>query len=547
VGEELVRSPGQVTLTCYAACPDITRTVTPDLKHPGKSFTSVLCVCSLSCCYSTLYFLRRYTGEGLLLYIDLGEGNYRLGGTALSTVYQQLGDACADMSPSALDTFRRCFHCIQQCLSQGLIQTGHDRSDGGLVTTLLEMAFAGNVGIEVTLREEWLRTAQESFPSTTETKLSGAEAEGIPPPAFMALGFGEEAGFVLEVLPENLEQVLSAFEEAQVEALLIGRVVAEPVLYIEYERLSKECVVLLNGPMQHWRDVWEATSFALELRQCDADCVRQEAEALRSRTAPPSHLSFTPVPSPLQLARTPATHQPRVAVLRQEGTNGDREMLSAFHTTGFEAWDVNMHDLLAEKVDLAMFRGVVFCGGFSYADVNDSAKGWAAGICFNPRLLQQFTTFRERVDTFSLGVCNGCQLMALLGWVPFEGGVLPSGSDAGGCDQEGGGEVVKVKAEEQARFVHNASGRFESRWSAVQVLPSPAVLLQGMEGSTLGEQSYRCIIRLLGKQELTFHTTHIMPHNRHLGGPRRGKSALPQPSAPADRTGAQPRAAALRG
>ena len=163
------------------------------------------------------------------------------------------------------------------------------------------------------------------------------------------------------------------------------------------------------------------------------------------------------------------TEKVKVCILREEGTNGDREMGAAIHAAGMEPWDVTMSDLLTGKVRLEDFRGVVFCGGFSYADVLDSAKGWAGSIRFNESLWTQFQEFYNRADTFSLGICNGCQLMALLGFVPAEGGL---------------GATVDV---EQPRFIHNDSGRFESRWTTVGIEENtPAVMLQGMQGSRIG-------------------------------------------------------------
>lgn len=155
---------------------------------------------------------------------------------------------------------------------------------------------------------------------------------------------------------------------------------------------------------------------------------------------------------------------PKVAIIREEGSNGDREMASAFRLAGFEVWDVTMTDLLKGRVSLKQFRGITFIGGFSYADVFDSAKGWAATIRFNKKLRRMFRTFFRRKDTFSLGICNGCQLMALLGVVPWEG----------------------LSGLRQPRFVHNTSGRFESRWSRVKVEPSSSIFFRGMEGSILG-------------------------------------------------------------
>jgi len=220
----------------------------------------------------------------------------------------------------------------------------------------------------------------------------------------------------------------------------------------------------LDGSLPVLRDVWEATSVQLEKRQCAQLCVAEEASSLASRFTPQWHLSFTPT---LSLPK-PLASPPSVAVIRQEGSNGDREMAAALLQAGLVPWDVAMSDLVAGKVTLDRFRGVVFVGGFSYADVLGSAKGWAAVLKFNAPLWAQLVAFRARTDTFSLGVCNGCQLMALLGWVPTAS------------------SASLLPPLEQPRFIHNDSGRFESRFSAVTIQSSPAVLLKGMEGSTLG-------------------------------------------------------------
>jgi phosphoribosylformylglycinamidine synthase len=153
-----------------------------------------------------------------------------------------------------------------------------------------------------------------------------------------------------------------------------------------------------------------------------------------------------------------------VAILRDEGSNSDREMSSAFYLAGFEPWDVCMTDLLAGRISLDGFRGLAAVGGFSYADVPESAKGWAATILFNDRLKQQFDAFYERPDTFTFGVCNGCQLFGLIGWVPWLG----------------------IEPERQPRFVRNLSGRFESRWTTVRVNDSPALMFKGMADLVFG-------------------------------------------------------------
>jgi phosphoribosylformylglycinamidine synthase len=219
---------------------------------------------------------------------------------------------------------------------------------------------------------------------------------------------------------------------------------------------------VLRADMRDLRDLWEATSFRLELEQAEPDCVAAERDGLRHRTAPAYRLSFNPEPTPV--ARLERPDKPRVAILREEGSNGDREMAAAFYAAGFDPWDVAMSDLLAGNIQLGDFRGVVAVGGFAHADVLDAGKGWGGTIRHNPELWQQFEAFLERDDTFTLGVCNGCQLLALLGWVPWRG-----------LDQT-----------RQPRFIRNRSGRFESRFATVAVHESPAVMLRGMAGSTLG-------------------------------------------------------------
>jgi phosphoribosylformylglycinamidine synthase len=401
-GDETVKAPGSLVVSAYVTCPDITQTVTPDLELPG---------------------------EGRLLYVDLAGGRHRLGGSALAQVYGQIGDAVPDVEDAAL--LERAFNVVQQLIAGGMVTAGHDRSDGGLVTTLLEMAFAGNCGIDV--------------------ELDDAAADPI------ALLFSEELGLVLEVSAEHEASVLDAFARADVPCVAAGTASSEPTVRI---RMGGE--VVLEGDVRELRDLWEATSFQLDRLQANPERVEQERAGLHDRTGPTFVVPFDPLPTAPALLESKTKH--RVAILREEGSNGDREMTSAFFAAGFEPWDVVMSDLLAGRVDLEGFRGIVAVGGFSYADVLDSAKGWAGVIRFNEGLREQFERFRDRSDTFSLGVCNGCQLLALLGWVPWHG----------------------IADEQQPRFIQNASGRFESRFAAVEIQPSPALMLRGMEGSRLG-------------------------------------------------------------
>jgi phosphoribosylformylglycinamidine synthase len=291
------------------------------------------------------------------------------------------------------------------------------------------MAFSGNCGLEVAL-------------------------EGEDP---IEVLFSEELGLAMEVDEADVDTVVGAFQRADVPCAVIGRTLAEPEI-----RVTVGGHQVLDADMRELRDLWEATSFRLELEQADPGCVAAERDGLRDRSAPPYVLSFTP-------EATPATVMEKVekipiAMLREEGSNGDREMAATFLAAGFEPWDVAMSDLLAGRITLDRFRGVVAVGGFAHADVLDAGKGWAGSIRFNRGLWAQFEAFLDRGDTFSLGVCNGCQLLALLGWVPLRG----------------------LEGMAQPRFVRNASGRFESRFATVTIQPSPAIMLSGMEGSTLG-------------------------------------------------------------
>ncbi|SDP29847.1 phosphoribosylformylglycinamidine synthase [Desulforhopalus singaporensis] len=400
VGEETVKSPRELVISTYGAMPDITRSITPDIKEVGAP----------------------------LLFIDLGGGKDRMGGSALAQVMNQMGDRSPDVGDGKL--LKNCFLAIQQMLDQDLLLAGHDRSDGGLITTLLEMAFAGNCGLEINL--DGMSTVFEKF-------------------------FAEELGLVVECSQKNLDAVTAILADYGVGYAEIGRSTEKDRVRALYNG-----VAVLDEEMTRLRGFWEETSYQLERLQVNPACADEEKEAIYKRKGPRYSLPFSPEPTaPQILARE---DKPRVAILRDEGSNSDREMTSAFYSAGFEPWDICMNDLLAGRITLDGFRGLAAVGGFSYADVPESAKGWAATILFNPRLKQMFEQFYQRQDTFTLGICNGCQLFGLLGWVP-EPGLAP---------------------EVQPRFVKNISERFESRWCTVKVQQSKAMMLQGMEDLVFG-------------------------------------------------------------
>lgn len=401
VGDETVKSPRELVISAYAAMSDINEVVTPDLKRAGSSS---------------------------LLFIDLGNGKNRLGGSALAQTRSRLGNDCPDMEdPGAV---KNAFLAVQDAIGKGLVTAGHDRSDGGLVTTVLEMAFSGNCGLDLNL-----------------------QSADSP----LATLFSEELGLVIECDDDSLGELQQVLAAHDVVSVILGRSTEEKQILI---RINGETV--LNEDMRKLRENWEETSYQLERLQVGPDCAEQEKKNCYDRKGPVYHLSFTPEPAPAELLAK--TEKPKVAILRDEGSNSDREMSSAFYAAGFEPWDITMSDLLAGRITLDGFRGLAAVGGFSYADVPESAKGWAATIRFNDTLKKMFREFYERPDTFSLGVCNGCQLFGLLGLVPWQ----------------------DIEAEKQPRFIHNLSGRFESRWSTVKVGKSPALMLKGMEGLVFG-------------------------------------------------------------
>ncbi len=433
---EIVKAPGMIVISAYATCPDITKVITPDIKRPGVS---------------------------KILYIDLGCGRYRMGGSALAHVFGQIGDESPDIEDPLL--LKDTFNAIQHLIEEELILAGHDRSDGGLITTLLEMAFGGNCGLEIDIKESEFKE-KRSVPLSLNPELS--------------ILFSEELGIVIEYLPEKEEEIISVFKKFSVPYQIIGKSLSEKRIKINLRTPNSELRTILDEDMRVLRDIWEETSYYIERIQANPDCADEERRVNFDRKGHQYKLTFipkNPLSSPVDPSVSPLTKggiekgfgglkdaKPKIAIIREEGSNGDREMASAFYKAGFEVWDVTMTDLLEERIKLDNFRGIAFVGGFSYADVLDSAKGWAGVIRFNKKLHEQFQRFYERHDTFSLGVCNGCQLMALLGWVPWKG----------------------ISEEFQPRFIQNRSSRFESRFVTVSILSSPSIMLKGMEGSRLG-------------------------------------------------------------
>jgi phosphoribosylformylglycinamidine synthase len=442
-GSELVKAPPELVVAPYALMPDVELRVTSDLKRSGSKL--------------------------LLLPVT---GRSRLGGSALAQVLGQLGDEAPDIEDAA--ALGAVFRAVQDLVREHAILACHDVSDGGLIVTLLEMAFAGDKGWQVSL--------PGSGAATGGGPVGGAAADAAARRATDDGGlygslFAEEAGVVVEVADESLVGEILA--RHGVTAIDLGHTCGDQV------ELKYDSEVVLGDSVRSLHAVWEDTGYQLERLQQDPDCADQEWQAhARPAGTSPYRLSFDPdapgaargeqrdrgaagaastATAPGAGPRGAETATPKVAVIREEGTNGDRELAAAFIAAGFQAWDVTMTDLMGGGIGLGGFQMIAFPGGFAFADVLDSAKGWASVIRHNERLSEEFATFFARPDTLSVGICNGCQLMGLLGIPGFE---LPD----------------RLKP----RFVKNVSGRFESRFSTVSIAKSPAVMLQGMEGSVLG-------------------------------------------------------------
>jgi phosphoribosylformylglycinamidine synthase len=401
VGDEIVKSPRELVVSAYATMPDITKVVTPDIKNPGHS---------------------------QLIFIEIAKHKARLGGSALAQVYGQVGNESPDVDDPEM--LKRAFQAIQKLISENLILAGHDISDGGLITTILEMAFAGNCGLDIRMSGSW------------------SPIERL---------FAEELGVVIECKTSDVRNVLEIFDSFRLSSNMIGETTEEKKILVTYN-LQK----VLESGMCVIREWWEETSYQIERLQMNSECADTERKNIFDRKGPSYIIPFKPKPTPAYIFEV--KDKPEIAILREEGSNGDREMTSAFYQAGFSPWDITMTDLISGRMTLERFRGLVAVGGFSYADVPESAKGWAAAIRFNERLRKMFDDFYNRSDTFSLGVCNGCQLFALLGWVPWLG----------------------IPDNRRPRFVQNLSGRFESRWVTVKILESPAIMFKGMTDSTLG-------------------------------------------------------------
>jgi phosphoribosylformylglycinamidine synthase len=427
-----VLSPLSLILSAFAPVTDVRRTLTPQLRDDGSP----------------------------LILIDLGLSANRLGGSILAQCFSATGGETPNTpSPTHLKSF---FEIIQRLNAEGTLLAYHDRSDGGLITTLLEMAFASQCGLELNIGRDHLGAL-----------------------------FSEELGAVIQVDRENVVEVLKTFLAASIPAQLLG--VTDCNETINIFAADK---LLYTGQRTHLHKLWATPSFHIQSLRDNPSTAAEEFALLDDPIRPGLFLdvpfNFTdptqpPTPTPSSRpnpgaphldsemwastdagtptpkanpAATPHTAKPRVAILREQGVNGQLEMAAAFDRAHFEAVDVHMSDLLSGRTNLKDFHGLAACGGFSYGDVLGAGSGWARTILFNEALKQAFTTFFARPDTFTLGVCNGCQMMAQLR------DIIPGAST-------------------WPTFTRNLSARFEARLCMVEIPETPSIFLKDMAGSRL--------------------------------------------------------------
>jgi phosphoribosylformylglycinamidine synthase len=396
-----VTSPLSLIISAFAPVIDCRRTLTPELHNDPDS---------------------------VLLLIDLGECKNRLGGSILAETQQQLGDFPPDLdNPQRLKQLVSLVQCLRHL---DCLQAYHDRSDGGLLVTLAEMSFASHLGLDIHLDEL-----------------------GDDPVAAL---FSEEPGIVVQVPATKLQVLSHWLSEYELEDCthVLGSIRQDDQLLFRWQETTYLC-----GSRVEWQQLWSENSQKMQELRDHPACAQQQYE-LGQLTQPsmPIKLSFDPeesVCAPLiNLTR------PKVAILREQGVNGQREMAAAFDQAGFDCVDVHMSDLISSQLDLESFQGLVACGGFSYGDVLGAGRGWAQSILMNEQATTVFQNFFARDNSFSLGVCNGCQMLSQL-------------------------QALIPGADHWPRFVRNQSEQFESRLALARIEKSPSVLLSGMEGSQL--------------------------------------------------------------
>ncbi len=425
-GSKAVMSPVSLIVSAFAPVHDVRLSLTPQLKKD--------------------------VGETALIVIDLGRGRNRMGASALAQVMQQLGDETPDVDSA--EELKAFFAAIQQLTNEKKLLAYHDRSDGGLFTTLCEMAFAGRSGFSVNL--DILTMESEHAADWGDSKnWAGQIAERRNEMTLRAL-FSEELGAVIQVRAEQKSDVMNVLRAHGLGACshIIGKLNERDA--IEFTRDAK---VIYNQPRIELQRLWSETSWRIARLRDNPACADAEYDRILDASDPGISPKLTFDPQQDIAAPFIATGaRPRVAILREQGVNSHIETAYVMHKSGFTAVDVHMSDLIAGRAKLNDFSGVIAVGGFSYGDVLGAGEGWAKTILFNARLAEQFAVFFNRADTFALGICNGCQMMSNL-------------------------KAIIPGAQAWPKFTRNKSEQFEARFAMVEVTDSPSIFFNGMHGS----------------------------------------------------------------
>ena len=425
-GDKAVMSPISLIVSAFAPVSDVRATLTPQL--------------------------RKDVGDTSLIFIDLGRGKNRMGASALAQVTQQIGNEVPDVD-SAGD-LKNFFDAIQTLNRQQMLLAYHDRSDGGLFATLCEMAFAGRAGVTVNL--DILVTEGEHATDWGDSKNWASQVEERRKDLTLRALFSEELGAVLQVRAAQKSDAMNVLREFGLGACshIIGKLNDRNV--IEFTRDAK---VIYQQQRSVLHRFWSETSWRIARLRDNPACADAEYDRLLDETDPGMSPTITFDMNQDIAAPFIATGvRPRVAILREQGVNSHVETAYVMHKAGFDAVDVHMSDLIAGRVKLNEFKGLIAVGGFSYGDVLGAGEGWSKTILFNPALSEQFSGFFHRDDTFGLGICNGCQMMSSLK------SIIPG-------------------AAHWPKFTRNQSEQFEARVAMVEVLDSPSIFFAGMSGT----------------------------------------------------------------
>jgi phosphoribosylformylglycinamidine synthase len=422
-----VTSPVSLIISAFAPIENVMKTITPQLQN---------------------------IDDTEIVLIDLGQGENRLGASILAQVFNQEESICPDLASPEL--LIRAFTAMSILKDAGYVLAYHDRSDGGLLATICEMAFCSHLGVALNVDLLVLEKGHES--DYGDAKNWAKQVSGRRDENTLKALFNEELGLVIQIKRSDRDEVFDILRHQGLSGIsnVIGKVNQKDVIEI-----WRDAQQIFHAPRKDLQQLWEKPSSAIVALRDNPQCARSEQSRIDDLSDPgiSPKLSFNLVQNP----STPYIHvksQPKIAILREQGVNSHQEMAYAFSLAGFDAYDVHMTDLIQGHQDLSSFSGLVACGGFSYGDVLGAGEGWAKSILFNTQLRHQFEAFFQSSNTFALGVCNGCQMLSQLS------------------------EIIPG-TEDWPYFTKNISEQYESRLVQVEVMPTKSIFFQGMEGSQL--------------------------------------------------------------